>query len=149
MAPILTRSIGIDDSDRGRADDADAVFAGGLNDSRGVLARQALGQDVHQLDLAGDDGLDGGVLRAFARHRDEAGVDLGMLAQGLGDGVVDGHAVDVHAALARRHAGDDVRAVVEHLHRDAAALLARDALDEDSRVFVDQGVHRRPPCFWA
>ena len=149
MAPILTRSSGIDDSDRGRPDDADAVLPGGLDDSGGVLPRQALGQDVHQLDLAGDDGLDGGVLGAFARHGDEAGVDFGMLVDGLGDGVVDGHAVDVQAAAAGRHAGHDVRAVVEHLHRHPPALLARDALNENSRVFADQGLHRRSLCFLA
>ena len=96
--------------------------------------------------LPAGDGLDGGVLGALARHGDEAGVDLGMLGEGLGDGVVDGHAVDVLAALARRHAGHDVRAVVEHLHRDPPALLSRDALDEDSRVFVDQDASLAVSC---
>ena len=140
MAPILTRSIGLmiptDDGPTTRTPccRADSTM-------RGILPRQALGQNVHQLDLAGRDGFEGGVFGAFARDRDEAGVDFGVFFDGLGDGVVDGHAVDVQAAAAGRHAGHHVRAVIEHLHRHPPALLSRDALNDDPRVFADQRLH--------
>ena len=43
--------------------------------------------------------------------------------------------------LARRHAGDDVGAVVLHLLGVEAALAAGDALDEESRVRPDEDAH--------
>ena len=131
----------VDDADRCRPDDADAMLPGGLDDPRRILPRQALGEDVHQLDLAGGDRFDGGVLGPFARNGDEASVDLGVLLDRLGDGVVNGHSVNVQPALAGRDAGDDVRAVVEHLHRHSPALFARDALDDDARIFADERFH--------
>ena len=139
--PDLHAVDGIDDADRGRTDDPDLVFLGGLEDLGGVAPGQTLGQDVHELDAVGGDGLDRRVLGALAGHGNEARVDFGMLRQRIGHGVVNGQSVDVLAALARRDARHDVGAVVEHLHRDPATLFSRDALDQNARILVDQDAH--------
>src|SRR3954465_2592750 len=50
------------------------------------------------------------------------------------------------AATGRRRAGDDLGAVVEALLSVERALLAREALADHLRVFVDQDAHRPPPA---
>ena len=49
------------------------------------------------------------------------------------------------AALARGHAGDDLRAVRQHRARVELALAAGDALDEQPRVAPDEDAHAAPP----
>ena len=61
----------------------------------------------------------------------------GSGAGSLPDGVVDGDARDFLASLAGDGAGDDVRAVLDHLFGVEAALAARDALYHDARLVVD------------
>ena len=62
---------------------------------------------------------------------------------GLGDGVEDGDPVDALAALAGRHAGDDVRAVVAVLQRVERPLTTGDALHDEPRLLGDQDRHVR------
>src|SRR5579863_5005815 len=50
------------------------------------------------------------------------------------------------ATLAGRYAGDDFRAVVDHLLRVEAAFAAGEALDENARLFVDEDAHRAAPA---
>src|SRR5206468_9707753 len=68
---------------------------------------------------------------------------------GLGDGVVEGvehrDALDVLAALARRHARHDLRAVALVVHRVERALAPRDAGDAELRVVVDEDAHSTIP----
>ena len=59
------------------------------------------------------------------------------------EGVEDRDALDVLAALARRHAGDDLRAVVRLLQRVERALAAGDAGDAELRVSRRRG---SPSC---
>ena len=56
--------------------------------------------------------------------------------------VEDGDALDVLAALARRHAGDDVRPVVAVVERVEGALAAGDAGGAQLGVLVDEDRHR-------
>ena len=132
---------GVDDPDRRGADDAHAVVLGALDDLGGVPSRQALGQDVDEPDGSRGDGLEGRVAGRLAGDRNQAGVGLGVGQDGLGDGVVDGHAVEGHAALAGGDAGDDVGAVVGHLAAELGALLAGDALDDEAGVAADEEAH--------
>ena len=75
------------------------------------------------------------------------GVGAG-LGDRLGDRVEDGDPVveRVLAALAGRHAGHDVGAVVQHLAGVELALAAGDALDDEPRVAVDEDAHAAPPA---
>src|SRR5690606_30662250 len=50
------------------------------------------------------------------------------------------------AAAPGRHAGHDLRAVVEALLRVKRALLAREALADHLRVFIDQNAHCAAPA---
>jgi hypothetical protein len=50
----------------------------------------------------------------------------------------------VASAAARRDAGHDVGAVVQHLLGVEAAGRAGDALDEDARLLVDEDAHGSP-----
>ena len=59
----------------------------------------------------------------------------------LGDRVEDRHAVDVLAALLRRHAGDQVGAVVAVAEPVEGALAAGQAGDDELRVFADDDAH--------
>ncbi len=65
------------------------------------------------------------------------GVGAGFL-DGLGHGVEDGEALVLVAALAGRHAADDVGAVVHHLLGVERALGAGDALHDEARIFVNE-----------
>src|SRR4029079_15475252 len=49
------------------------------------------------------------------------------------------------AALARRHAGDDVRAVFEHRGPVARALPAREPVDDGPARAIDQDAHAAAP----
>src|SRR5690606_24466916 len=57
------------------------------------------------------------------------------------DGVEHRQAEVLAAALARRHAADDLGAVVDHLLGVEGALGAGEALDDDLGVLVDQNAH--------
>ena len=60
----------------------------------------------------------------------------------LGDRVEDRHAaLERLAALPRRDAGDDLRAVLDHLLRVERAVAAGDALHDELRVLVDEDAH--------
>src|SRR5207247_2118670 len=48
------------------------------------------------------------------------------------------------AALPRGHAADDVGAVGDHLVRVERALVAREALDDDGGLFIEQDAHTGP-----
>ena len=85
---------------------------------------------------AGVDGLVDRVGREAGGHEDQARVRTGLL-DGLRDGVEDGDALDVLAALAGRDAGDEVRPVGAVAQAVEAALAAGEALDEEARLAVD------------
>ena len=74
------------------------------------------------------------------RDEDQRRVRAGLV-DGVGDGVEDGDALDVLAALARRDAGDEVRAVRAVAQAVEAALAAGQALDDEARVVVDDDRH--------
>ena len=61
---------------------------------------------------------------------------------GVVEGVEDRDALDVLAALAGRHAGDDLRAVALVVERVERALAAGDARHAQARVVVDEDAHR-------
>ena len=82
------------------------------------------------------DRLEDGVAREARRHRDDRAVDRAVLRDDVAHAVVDRHAVDVAAGAARRHAADDLRAVVEALARQVHGLAAGDALDDEGRVLA-------------
>ena len=64
-----------------------------------------------------------------------------VVVDGVGDRVEDRDALDVLAALARRDAGDDVRAVGAVAQAEEAALAPGQALDDEPRVAVDEDRH--------
>ena len=94
---------------------------------------------------------DAGVDRLVDRVGGEAGGNedqrrvRACLVDCVGDRIEDGHALDVLAALSRRHAGDDVRAVCLVAQAVEAALAAREALDQKPRVVVDDDRHYLTP----
>ena len=128
------RAVGADESGARRLQERD--------DAQHVQRRDALGDAEDRAD-AGRDRLQHRVRRARSRNVDDARVGAG-LTDGLGDGVEDRHrAVDgAQAALAGRHAGDDLRAPRrDHLAGVELALAAGDALDEQPRVAADEDAH--------
>ena len=70
----------------------------------------------------------------------EPSIGRAVVLDGLGDGVEDGHAVDVAAPAPGRDAADDLRAgaVVQALARQVDGLAAGDALDDEGRGLVDE-----------
>src|SRR6185503_9012356 len=92
-------------------------------------------------------GLQDRVRCAAGRDEDAGGVRAG-LANAVGDGVEDRHSVvqRLLAALARGHAGDDVRAVGLHRAGVELALAAGDALDQEARVAPDEDAHPAGPA---
>src|SRR5581483_6113221 len=71
-------------------------------------------------------------------------VRAGLLHRLL-DRVPHGKAFVRRPALARRHAADDVRAVLLAARGVEGAFLARDALHHHARALVDQDAHALPP----
>ena len=74
-------------------------------------------------------------------HEDHRRVRAGRIDRAV-EGVEDGHALDVLAALARRHARHQLRAVAPVVHRVEGALAAGDARHAQARLVVDQDAHR-------
>src|SRR5690606_27172940 len=133
-----------DDAGAIRTDQPAVVVAEHLFDAHHVEHRHALG-DAH-------DELDAGVCRLQNRvrgerrgHIDHARRRAG-LAHRLADRVEDRKPEMLAAAAARRHAADDLRAVLEALLRVERALPARDALADDPRVLADEDAHAAPPA---
>ena len=136
------------------ADDAGAVGAdhGGAHflavaaqvalDAHHVLGRDAVGDDADELQ-AGVGRLHQRVGRERRRHEGQAGLGAGRL-----DGVLHGveyRPVEVfHAALAGRHATDQVGAVGDHFLGVEGRLVAGVALDDDAGRFVDEDAHGIP-----
>jgi hypothetical protein len=119
------------------------VLVGELDHLGDVAARDALGHDDHELDAVGDR-LEHGVLGERRRHGHDRAVDRGaVVLDALGDRVEHRHAVDVAAQAARRHAADDLGAgaVVQALAREIDGLAARDPLDDERGVGVDENGH--------
>ena len=90
--------------------------------------------------MPGVDRLVDRVGREAGRHEDHRRVRA-RLGDGVGDGVEDGNPLDVLAALARRDAGDDLRAVALVAQAVERALGAGQALDDELRVPVDDDRH--------
>src|SRR5204863_661706 len=67
----------------------------------------------------------------------------------LGHRVEHRHAVHLAAALARRDAAHDLRAVGHHLLRMERAVAAGDALDDQARALVDQDAHAGTSCAFS
>ena len=74
-----------------------------------------------------------------------------MVVHGLLDGVEHGHAVHVAAEAAGRHAAHDLRApaVVEALAGEVHGLAARDPLDDEGGVLVDEDAHAAVPWIFS
>ena len=109
-------------------------------DPEHVVGRNAFGDHDHGLD-AGVDRLVDGVGGERSRDEDHRRVRA-VLRDRLGDGVEDGDAFDVLAALARGHARDEVRAVGAVAEAVEAPLRAGQALDDEPRVVVDDDRHQ-------
>ena len=129
--------------ERARAVRADQRHAHGRDvrvDPQHVVGRDAFGDRDHGVD-AGVDRLVDRVGRERRRHEDHRRVRA-VLRDRLGDGVEHGHALDVLAALAGRHARDEVRAVGAVAEAVEAPLGAGQALDDEPRVVVDDDRHQ-------
>ena len=116
---------------------------GELHHHRHVAPRDPLGDDHDEADAVGHR-LQHGVLREGRRDRDHGAVDRrAVRLHRLPHRVEHRHAVHVAPEPARRHAADDLRAraVVQALAREVHGLAARDALDDERRVGVDQDAH--------
>ena len=81
--------------------------------------------------------LQNGVGGKGRRHEDDRSIGPG-LATGLAHRVEHRNAVHARAALARRHAGHNFGAVSYGLLSVERALAAGDALDQQTRVFVNK-----------
>src|SRR3954454_21944970 len=127
------------------ADEPHAVLALQVRvDAQLVVRRDALGDADDRLD-PGIGGLEHGVGREARRHEHHRGVRSRLLDR-LVERVEHRDAFDVLAALARRHARDDVRPVALVVHRVERALAARDARDADARLLVDEDAHALTPA---
>src|SRR5262249_54577913 len=105
-----------------------------------VQHRDALGDDDDQRH-ARVRGLEDGVPGERRRHEDHADVGTGLLHR-VGHGVEDRHAVlDLGPALPRRHTGDELRPVVQHLPGVERACRAGDALHQHPGVLIDEDAH--------
>ena len=127
-----------------RADQRHAARAQVRGEAEHVVRRDVLGDADRGRD-AGVGRLVDGVGREARRDEDERRVRAGR-GDGGGDRVEHRDAVDVLAALSRRDAGDDVRAVVAVAQAEEAALAAGQALDERAACRGRRGSPLRPAC---
>src|SRR5206468_6986345 len=123
-----------------RADDADAPHASAGQDLGRVAVGDSLGEDHHERHAVVD-GFERRVPGRSTRDEEHGNVDLVMPHRGA-HGVVDGEPVHVDAALARRHAGHDPRAVLHHVLQVGPGLLTCDPLDQHAAPFVEKDAHR-------
>src|SRR5215207_9908758 len=135
------RLAGREDARAVRADEPDAVVALQVVVNAQLVVRgDPLGDRDDQRD-AGFLGLEDRVGGEARRDEDHRRVRPGFLDRGV-ERVEDRDALYVQAALAGRHAGDDVGAVALVVERVERALAPRDAGDAESRVAVDEDAHR-------
>ena len=124
-------------------DQRDALRTDVRVDAQHLVRGDVLGDADDRLD-AGVDGLVDRVGREPRRHEDHRRVRA-RLGDGVGDRVVDRHALDVLAALARRDAGDEIRAVRAVAQPVEAPFGAGQARDDELRVGVDDDRHYAAP----
>src|SRR6266850_1394661 len=142
--------------------DADFAFAG-RNDAGAVRADEARflevddGGDAHHVD--GGDALgDANDQREFGVSGFQNGVggvgwgneNYGSVCsrgfRGVGDGVEDRALKVLGATFARSDTANHVRAVFDHLLCVEGAFATGEALDDETRFFVNQNAHRAPPA---
>src|SRR6185437_6955110 len=113
-------------------------------DKRHVEYGHAFGDADHELDSRVG-GFHHRVRRAHRRHVDDAGVGAGF-AHCVINGVEHRHRVlELLAALARSHAGNDVRAVLHHLLGVERSVASCDSLHDELGVVVDEDTHAAFP----
>src|SRR3954454_11969373 len=147
--PAHLHDVRDDDPEAVGADDPRAAQRRELDHLGDVAARDALGDDDDELDVALDR-LEDRVAAEGRRDGDDGAVDRRLVVgDGLLDGVEDRHAVDVAPAAAGGDAADDPRAgaVLEALAREVHRLAAGDALDDKRRRLVDEDRHQ-PATPW-
>ena len=122
---------------------ATATFSNAFNHSKAVAETKLIGSvsGVTVYDI-GNVAKNWGDANGGSGGRGGAG-----FLHGLRHGVEDRHEVrELLARLPRRHAGDDLRAIVEALLRVERALLAGQALADHLRILVDQDAHGCAPA---
>src|SRR5713226_10645699 len=171
---VRQRAAAADDADvsllvNAAGHDADFAFAG-RNDAGTVRTDQSGFLEVHDggnahhvdgRDAFGDanderefgvGGFQNGVGGIGRGNENHGGVCAGGF-RGVGDGVEDGALEMPGAAFAGSDAAGHVCAVLDHLLGVEGAFAAGEALDDQTRFFVDQNAHRAPPArattFWA
>jgi hypothetical protein len=82
-------STGLDTTDRGRADDGDALLLGNVEDLTCTPLGDTLGDDGNGLDLGELHELHCGLENGTGRREVDNGVDVGVLCHGVGGGLVD------------------------------------------------------------
>src|SRR6266404_3328982 len=127
-----------------RTDEARLLAFQVARDAYHIERRHAFGDAdrERQLGVGGFHDRVGGERR---RHEDARDRRAGR-AHRLLDGVEDGNALEIGAALSRRHTADDLGAVLATRLRVELPSGARDPLDDDARVLVDEDTHRLPPA---
>jgi hypothetical protein len=124
-----------------RADHRDPARPDVVVDAEHLVRGEPFGNADHRSD-ARVDGLVDRVGREAGGNEDHRRVRAG-LGHRLGDGVEDGDAVDVPAALPGRHPGDNLRAVVAVAARMERAFAPGQTLDDELRLAPDDDRHYR------
>ena len=101
------------------------------------------GEPLGDADHGPDPGVHGLVdrVRREARRDEDHGRVRARLRDRVGDGVEHRHALDVLAALAWRHAGDELRPVGAVPQPVERPLAPGEALDDELRVLADDDRH--------
>ena len=134
--------LGLPRGDQARAVRADEARRLALHEAQRlhrVEHRDALGDADDELD-AGVGGFHDGVGGKRRRHEDHRGIGAGLRDR-VGDGVEDREALVLGAALAGRHAADDVGAIGRGGLGVEGPFAAGEALDDEAGRLVDQYSH--------
>src|SRR5574338_524466 len=127
-----------------RTDEPGATLAHERHHLRHVEHRHAFG-DTHDERQPGVGGFENGRGREGSGHVDDGRIGAGRLHR-FGHGIEDRDLpLECLAALARRDAGDDLGAVLQHLLGVERAVAAGDALDEQPGALVDEDAHAAFP----